>query len=219
MDPRSTTPRSTTHSSAAAVRNGHRHLGSRRREQRRARGASQAGRPPRYQRHRDRSAGIDRRTKIALVGIAVALIAGVLFGLAGVSRLTAFLVMTPIVVVTVGLMLRAPTSRNRAYRCGAIRLGRPRRWRRLLRPGPLRPRVPGVHRAHADPVRRSPAAVPARTSRPRAGQLAAAGRLISYKSDSSRHANLGAPQSKGEPRGQGGHVQLGVGGRLRRGRE
>ena len=31
----------------------------------------------------------------------------------------------------------------------------------------LRPRVPGVHRAHADPVRRSPAAVPARTSRPR----------------------------------------------------
>jgi hypothetical protein len=99
------------------------------------------------------------------------------------------------------------------------RLGRPRRWRRLLRPGPLRPRVPGVHRAHADPVRRSPAAVPARTSRPRAGRLAAAGRLISYKSDSSRHANLGAPQSKGEPRGQGGHVQLGVGGRLRRGRE
>lgn len=42
---------------------------------------------------------------------------------------------------------------------------------------------------------------------------------ISYKSDSSRHANLGAPQSKGEPRGQGGHVQLGVGGRLHRGRE
>ncbi|GAA1249825.1 hypothetical protein GCM10009609_11500 [Pseudonocardia aurantiaca] len=32
--------------------------------------------------------------------------------------------------------------------------------------------------AHADPVRRSPAAVPARTSRPRAGRLAAAGRLI-----------------------------------------
>jgi len=62
----------------------------------------------------------------------------------------------------------------------ADRLGRPRRWRRLLRPGPLRPRVPGVHRAHADPVRRSPAAVPARTSRPRAGRLAAAGRLISY---------------------------------------
>jgi hypothetical protein len=43
--------------------------------------------------------------------------------------------------------------------------------------------------------------------------------LISYKSDSSRHANLGAPQRTGEPRGQGGHVQLGVGGRLRRGRE
>jgi AraC-like DNA-binding protein len=62
------------------------------------------------------------------------------------------------------------------------RLGRPRRRRRLLRAGPLRPRVPGVHRAHADPVRRSPAAVPARTSRPRAGRLAAAGRLISYKS-------------------------------------
>ena len=45
-----------------------------------------------------------------------------------------------------------------------------------------------------------------------------AGRLISYKSDSSRHTNLAHP-SKGEPRGQGGHVQLGVGGRLRRGRE
>jgi hypothetical protein len=29
----------------------------------------------------------------------------------------------------------------------------------------------------------------------------------------------GTPQSRGEPRGQGGHVQLGVGGRLRRGRE
>ena len=35
----------------------------------------------------------------------------------------------------------------------------------------------------------------------------------------STHANLRAPQSRGEPRGQGGHVQLGVGGRLRRGRE
>jgi hypothetical protein len=42
-------------------------------------------------------------------------------------------------------------------------------WRRLLRPGTPRPRVPGVNRAHDDPVRRSPAAVPARTSRPRAG--------------------------------------------------
>ena len=29
--------------------------------------------------------------------------------------------------------------------------------------------------------------------------------------------NLGVPQSRGEPRGQGGHVQLGVGGRLHRG--
>jgi len=36
---------------------------------------------------------------------------------------------------------------------------------------------PGVHRAHADPVRRGPAAVPARTSGPRAGRLATAGRL------------------------------------------
>src|SRR4051794_24879659 len=44
------------------------------------------------------------------------------------------------------------------------RLGRPRLWRRLLLPGTLRARVPGVHRAHADPVRRSPAAIPARTS-------------------------------------------------------
>ena len=60
--------------------------------------------------------------------------------------------------------------------------------RGLLRPGPLRPRVPRVHRAHADPVRRSPAAVPARTPRPRVRRLAAAGRLISYKSDSPRHA-------------------------------
>lgn len=48
---------------------------------------------------------------------------------------------------------------------------------------------------------------------------AAVGRLISYECVSSRHANLGAPQSRGERRGQGGHVQLGVGGRLRRGRE
>ena len=64
----------------------------------------------------------------------------------------------------------------------------------------LRPRVPGVHRAHADPVPRGPAAVPARTSRPRAGQLAAAGRLISYKSDSSRHASFGAiPRQRTAP--------------------
>jgi hypothetical protein len=80
------------------------------------------------------------------------------------------------------------------------RPGLPRRWRRLLRPGPLRPRVPGVHRAHADRVRRSPAAVPARTSRPCAGQLAAAGRLISSKSDSSRHANFGrTPKQRRAP--------------------
>src|SRR5262249_52478962 len=32
-------------------------------------------------------------------------------------------------------------------------------------------------------------------------------------------ANLGAAQSRGGPRGQGGHVQLGVGGRLRRRRQ
>src|SRR5688572_17624462 len=82
------------------------------------------------------------------------------------------------------------------------RLGRPRRWRRLLRPSPLRPRVPGVHWAHADPVPRSPAAVPARTSRPRAGQLAAAGRLISYKSESSRNANFGAPKAEEHPVGK-----------------
>ena len=50
-------------------------------------------------------------------------------------------------------------------------------------------------------------------------RLAAAGRLICCQSDSSRHANLGSRQSRGEPRGQGGHVQLGVGGRLHRGRE
>src|SRR5262249_10716299 len=60
----------------------------------------------------------------------------------------------------------------------------------------------GVHRAHADPVRRSPAAVPARTSRHRAGRLAAAGRLISYKSDSSRNANWGASQAEERPVGK-----------------
>ena len=43
----------------------------------------------------------------------------------------------------------------------AGRLGRPRESGRLLRPGPLRPRVPGVHGAHPDPVPRCPAAVPA----------------------------------------------------------
>jgi hypothetical protein len=68
----------------------------------------------------------------------------------------------------------------------------------------FRPRVPGVHRPHADPVRRSPAAVPARSSRARL---------------SPRHPNLGAPQSRGEPRGQGSHVRVGLGRRLRRGRD
>ena len=56
-----------------------------------------------------------------------------------------------------------------------------------------------VHRAHADPVRRSPAAIPARTSRPHAGRLAAASRLISYKTDSSRDAILGAPGRRERP--------------------
>jgi hypothetical protein len=83
---------------------------------------------------------------------------------------------------------------------------------------PLRPRVPGVHRAHADPLRRSPAAVPARASRPRDGRLAAAGRLILTRA-TAHETLLWGTQSRGEPRGQGGHVQLGVGGRLRRGRE
>ena len=53
----------------------------------------------------------------------------------------------------------------------------------------------------------------------RARVTAATNKAEAYNSDSSRHANLGAPQSRGEPRGQGGHVQLGVGGRFRRGRE
>ena len=44
-------------------------------------------------------------------------------------------------------------------------------------------------------------------------------RSNSYKSASSPISNLRASQSRGEPCGQGGHVQLGVGGRLRRGRE
>ena len=82
------------------------------------------------------------------------------------------------------------------------RLGRPRQSRGLLRPSPFRPRVPGVHRAHADTIGRNPAAVPARTSRPRAGQLAPAGRLISYKSDSSRNANFGAPKAEESPMGK-----------------
>ena len=40
-----------------------------------------------------------------------------------------------------------------------------------------------------------------------------------YKSDGSRQAIWGAHQSRGESHGQGGHVQLGVGGRLRCRRE
>src|SRR6476661_2654250 len=43
---------------------------------------------------------------------------------------------------------------------------------------------------------------PLSSSRPRAGRLAAAGRLISHKSDSSRHANLGAPQAQESPVGK-----------------
>jgi hypothetical protein len=39
---------------------------------------------------------------------------------------------------------------------------------------------------HAAPVHRSPAAAPARTSRAHAGLLAAAGRLISYKTENSQ---------------------------------
>ena len=54
----------------------------------------------------------------------------------------------------------------------------------------------GSSPGHADTICRSPAAVPARTSRPRAGQLAPAGRLISYKSDSPRNPNLGERERK-----------------------
>ncbi|MFD7915670.1 hypothetical protein ACFV30_34015 [Streptomyces sp. NPDC059752] len=70
-------------------------------------------------------------------------------------------------------------------------------------------------------LRRSPAAVPARTSRPCAGRPAAAGRLPSYKRDrgTAHDTLIWGTRSRGEPRGQGGHVQLGVGGRLRLGRE
>ncbi|GAB7051586.1 DUF6597 domain-containing transcriptional factor [Catenuloplanes indicus] len=82
---------------------------------------------------------------------------------------------------------------------GPGRLGRARRCRGLLRPGALRPRVPRVHRAPADPVPGGPAAVPARAPGPHAGRLAAAGRLIFYKSRGSRRASLAAPQSRGEP--------------------
>ena len=48
------------------------------------------------------------------------------------------------------------------------------------------------------------------------GRLAAARRLISYQSDRTRPANLRAPEAEENPRGQGRHVQLGVGGRLHR---
>ncbi len=68
-----------------------------------------------------------------------------------------------------------------------------------LRPGPTSATSSGRSPARADPGRRSSAAVPARTSRPRAGRLVAASRLISCKSDSSEQLNLGAPQRKGEP--------------------
>lgn len=47
----------------------------------------------------------------------------------------------------------------------------------------------------------------------------AARRLIFYKRDDSRQARMGASPSRGESCGQGGPVQLGVGGRLHRGRE
>ena len=52
------------------------------------------------------------------------------------------------------------------------------------------------------PLRTRSVGVPARTSRPHAGRLAAAGRLISYKSESSRHANFGAPKAEERPVGK-----------------
>jgi len=97
--------------------------------------------------------------------------------------------------------------------------GRPRRWRRPFRPGALRPRSSGRSTGSRRPATSKSGGGSARTSWPRAGQLAVDGGLISYKTDSSQHASMGTPQSRGESRGQGSHVQLGVGGRLRRRRE
>ena len=98
------------------------------------------------------------------------------------------------------------------------RLGRPRRWRRLLRPGPPRPRGPGVDRVHPDPYvgvrRRSCASTPA--TRWTAGRW----RPIDFLQERQLTTRkFGGSRSKGELGGQGGHVWLGVGGRLRRGRE
>jgi AraC-like DNA-binding protein len=52
-----------------------------------------------------------------------------------------------------------PKRFARTYRFTG-RLARARRSRRLLRPSPLRPRVPDVHGADADPLPRRPAALP-----------------------------------------------------------
>src|SRR4029450_6809191 len=112
--------------------------------------------------------------------------------------------------------LPLPLRRVGARRRSTDRLGRRCRWRGLLRPGPLRARVPGVHRAHADPVRRSPAAIPARSSRPRPERLAAPSRLISYKRDSSRRTRLGTP-NRGGIHGERGHERVGFGGWFHRG--
>src|SRR4051812_48503215 len=113
--------------------------------------------------------------------------------------------------------LRRHRARDRPRRPG--RLARARRSRRLLRPGPLRPRLPDVHGADADSVPRPPAAVPARTSRPSARRRTAASRLIFYKTCHSRDATMGASRAEERAHGQGGHIQHGVGGRLHRGRE
>ena len=56
-----------------------------------------------------------------------------------------------------------------------------------------------VHRTHADPVRRSPAAIPARTSRPHAGRLAAASRLIFLQDRQLTRRYRGAPEGKEHP--------------------
>ena len=57
----------------------------------------------------------------------------------------------------------------------------------------------GVSSTHLAQLRRGPAAIPARTPRPHAGRLAAASRLISYRTDSSRDGIFGGTRRKERP--------------------
>src|SRR5262249_21305804 len=98
------------------------------------------------------------------------------------------------------LSLRRHHARDRPRRTG--RLARARRSRRLLRPGPLRPRLPDVHGADADPVPRPPATVPARTPRPSERRLAAASRLIPTRLATRETPLWVLPEQRREPMGK-----------------